>query len=112
MNYYRIEGEHGTYILSRKEMDIAIDRENNGLTKNVLSEIKYSMPLMAAYELNDDEEDTELTAAHTEFALENKAEFLNYGWATGENFIHSKTDKGRIYTSRDDKGIITNEFTE
>lgn len=64
----------------------------------------------------EDDEDTpvdwDLLNAHTDFALENKAEFFNLGWAEGDDFIHSKTNKGRILTSRDDKGVITSEFTQ
>lgn len=29
-----------------------------------------------------------------------KANAYNIGWASGENFIHSKTSKGRLYTER------------
>lgn len=54
----------------------------------------------------------ELIKAHTDFALENNAEFLNLGWAEGDNFIHSKTNKGRIYTERNEEGAIISEFTQ
>lgn len=64
------------------------------------------------HEEEDTPEDYELLDAHDEFARENKATFLNFGWATGDDFIHSKTNKGKIFTSRNNKGVITSEFTK
>lgn len=32
-----------------------------------------------------------------------KADAYNLGWATGDNFIHSKTSKGRLYSERKGK---------
>lgn len=54
----------------------------------------------------------EILKAHIDFAEQNKAEFFNLGWAEGENFIHSKTSKGRIYTERNEEGAIISEFTQ
>lgn len=39
--YFRIIGENGTYILTKEEMDLALDRENEGVKGEVLSEQQY-----------------------------------------------------------------------
>jgi len=36
--YYRIMGQHGTYVFTRKELERALDRENFGVKGEVLSE--------------------------------------------------------------------------
>lgn len=38
--YYRIKSRTGVYILTAKEMDRALDRENNGVTGDVIGEKK------------------------------------------------------------------------
>ena len=49
-----------------------------------------------------------LMTAHEAAAERKGAEFYNLGWASGANFVHSKTDCGRLYTEIDDNGKITN----
>jgi hypothetical protein len=52
----------------------------------------------------------ELLNAHVAEAEEHEAEFYNLGWASGSDFIHSKTDIGRLYTWRDETGAIKHEW--
>ncbi len=52
--YYRIKGEWGVYILSQKEMDIALDRENEGIPSEVLNEVEY-VPTANVWNLMDKE---------------------------------------------------------
>lgn len=52
----------------------------------------------------------QLIAAHEEEADKHGAEFYNLGWASGDDFIHSKTDKGRLYSEIDAKGKVTHEW--
>ena len=41
------------------------------------------------------------------------AEFYNIGWALGEDFIHSKTDQGRLFTEVDlETGEISHEWED
>ena len=41
--YYRIKGKYGTYILTEKEMNKAIDRENSGIKEKIHKEKDYSL---------------------------------------------------------------------
>jgi hypothetical protein len=45
-----------------------------------------------------------LVNSHIKEADRKRAEITNMGWATGDNFIHSKTTKGRLYSERNKKG--------
>ncbi len=51
-----------------------------------------------------------LLEAHVAEAEAHNAEFYNCGWATGEDFIHSKTSEGRLYSEIDQSGKITHEW--
>lgn len=51
-----------------------------------------------------------LTIAHFREAEEQGAEFHNLGWATGDDFIHSKTSIGRLYSEIDKSGKVTHEW--
>ncbi len=51
-----------------------------------------------------------LADAHFAFADGQGAEFYNMGWAMGDDFIHSKTSIGRLYSEIDEKGNITHEW--
>lgn len=51
-----------------------------------------------------------LIASHMLEAENNNAEFYNCGWASGEDFIHSKTSQGRLYSEIDSEGNITHEW--
>ena len=42
-----------------------------------------------------------LMNAHENAAARRNAEFLNYGWASGDDFIHSKTNRGKLYSEID-----------
>lgn len=48
--------------------------------------------------------------AHCAEADAKGAEFYNLGWAQGDNFIHSKTDQGRLYSEIDKSGNVTHEW--
>jgi len=39
--YFRIVGQNGTYILTAQEMNLALDRENNGVEGIVAEENEY-----------------------------------------------------------------------
>lgn len=80
--------------------------ELDGSYYDSLSEAKGVADLMAEYEANQEK----LLAAHEAEAEKEGAEFYNLGWASGEDFIHSKTDSGRLYTSIDGDGNITHEW--
>lgn len=55
--------------------------------------------------------DDELLEAHLTEAVENGVEDIyNLGWASGEDFIHSKTDKGKLFTQRDSDGSYKHEW--
>lgn len=55
----------------------------------------------------DQEEITDLLfIRHTAFAEKHSMEFYNVGWCQGDDFIHSKTDKGRLYTELHEDVII------
>lgn len=45
--------------------------------------------------------ETILYKEHDREAARKRAEFFNQGWASGDYFIHSKTDKGKLYTEID-----------
>jgi hypothetical protein len=47
-----------------------------------------------------------LTNAHVDEAASRQAEFYNLGWASGADFIHSKTDRGTLYTQRTADGFV------
>lgn len=51
-----------------------------------------------------------LLIGHQMEASEKNAEFYNFGWAIGEDFIHSKTSKGRLYSEIDKDGNVTHEW--
>ena len=40
--YYRVMGEYGVYLLTEKEMDRALQRENAGVLGQILEESDYS----------------------------------------------------------------------
>lgn len=52
-----------------------------------------------------------LYAHHEEVATQD-AEFINLGWATGEDFIQSKTTRGRLLTQKNHNGTITHKWTK
>lgn len=39
--YYRVKGKFGVYLLTRQEMEYAIDRENDGVDGIILKESDY-----------------------------------------------------------------------
>ena len=50
---------------------------------------------------------------HNKEARRRRAEFYNYGWASGDYFIHSKTSRGRLYTEIDpDTFEVTHDWDE
>lgn len=53
---------------------------------------------------------SKLFDAHCLEADQKSAEFYNLGWALGDDFIHSKTDNGRLYSEIDSKGRITHTW--
>lgn len=59
-----------------------------------------------------DEKLSKLYSAHCEEADHSNAEFYNLGWSQGDRFIHSKTDKGRLWSEIDEKGNITHEWQD
>ena len=54
----------------------------------------------------------QLLEAHSEEVEKKGAEFYNCGWAQGEDFVHSKTDKGRLFTELQADGKIIHEWTQ
>jgi len=40
----------------------------------------------------------QLEREHYKIAKKYNAEFLNNGWSSGDDFIHSKTTKGRLFS--------------
>lgn len=52
----------------------------------------------------------QLMDAHAEEAEKEGAEFYNLGWASGEGFIHSKTDMGRLYSQIEPDGSISHTW--
>lgn len=51
-----------------------------------------------------------LIDAHMAEAESKGAEFYNLGWASGEDFTHSKTDKGRLFTQLNSDGSFSHEW--
>lgn len=45
-----------------------------------------------------------LLNAHLGEMGKKRAEGFNIGWASGDNFIHSKTSKGKLHTEEHKKG--------
>jgi len=54
-----------------------------------------------------------LMNAHENAAARRNAEFLNYGWASGDDFIHSKTNRGKLYSEIDPETLrVTHSWEE
>lgn len=53
---------------------------------------------------------SKLYEAHCLEADRLEAEFYNLGWAMGDNFIHSKTSIGRLYSEISEEGNVTHEW--
>jgi hypothetical protein len=60
-----------------------------------------SLGVVRTYFLSDDE--AKLLDEHEAEAERKGAEFYNFGKVTGEDYIHSKTSKGRLTTTIDRK---------
>lgn len=57
-----------------------------------------------------DELQSKLYDAHVKEADRLRAEFYNLGWAMGDDFIHSKTSEGRLFTEIDANGNVKHEW--
>lgn len=78
----------------------AVDTKNNTKKKLVRKiEISKKMPKMTEEQLYIKRQN-EMTNHHLKEMDKRKADAYNIGWAAGDNFIHSKTSKGRLYTTR------------
>jgi hypothetical protein len=53
-----------------------------------------------------------LLSVHMEEVERKDAEFYNLGWASSESFMHSKTNKGRLFTQLNVDGTYSHEWGE
>lgn len=54
-----------------------------------------------------------LYKAHNREAKRRRAEFMNFGWASGDTFVHSKTNRGKLYSEIDPKTLeVTHDWTD
>ena len=61
----------------------------------------------------EDQLDDPLTDEHINEAIEKGATAIyNLGWASGEDFIHSKTNIGKLFTQRNADGSFSHEWEE
>lgn len=51
-----------------------------------------------------------LAEKHQKEADKQKSEIHNFGWGQGDDFLHSKTEKGLLYSEIDDDGNVTHEW--
>lgn len=74
------------------------------LGRMVSNEAEAEMPT------DDEKRQSELFEEHCTEATRKKAQFFNLGWAQGEDFIHSKTDQGRLYSQYEKDGSISHRW--
>lgn len=104
-NFNRINPTSGLFYKDSKKKTLVLSVWNHIEEEEIFEDNQQE----GVYEANEQEQ--KMLKAHMAEINAKGAEATNFGWATGEDFIHSKTTNGKLFTEIIN-GKIKHEWTK